>query len=105
MTPRRPGRLAAGDLSSGCVLACENNHAIKMKQGVGDDHGRGSARYTQPLFSHATDCAPRGVLSSSLPCFIASISHTGNSLGTDKCAALKPLNGQQRKGTTLLVCT
>lgn len=46
-----PACLAAGEMPSGCVLACENNHAIKMKQGVGYDRGQGSAHYTQPLFS------------------------------------------------------
>lgn len=95
MTLDHPVYLADGELPFGCVLACENNHAIKMKQGVGDDHGQGSALYTTLIFiRHKLRMAQLPFLIPSF--FIASISHTGNSFEIDNCAMLKALNGQQR---------
>lgn len=86
------------ELSFGWVLASKNDHAIKMIQSGDFGHGQGNICYTYPCFHYASDCTQHSplLLFSSTSSFIASISHTENSLGIDKCAEPKPLNGHRR---------
>lgn len=71
--------------------APEKDYAIKMTQSWVFGHGQGNRHYTYPCFHYTADrtqqCSP-------LICFpfIASISHTENSLGIDFVASVQGLN-------------